>query len=351
MACRTIEERTNSMLEIPDAAGEDITDGSPFQLFATMVAIETEEECRNSETTLNNSFISTADETNLEKRGVDIGQPRIEATFASGQISITGTQGRVIADNSKCFRSSDNVTYTIATGGTIGLIPLVVNTTCDTIGTTGNATAGTIDRLEDMSGISLVTNIQTIDNATDQEELEIFRTRLQNFVIRPRRSGNESHYEEWAEEVAGIFRAKAFAVWNGVGTVKVTAIDEDSLPIIEAKRLEMEAYILTQVPISAILTTTLPVTLDINTIMTVTLEDGWDIITAKVDIESEIDKFLKTEVAFLRDEIFYLDMATVINNATSVRSLATLTINGGTGTTVIPPESVATRGTTAVTEV
>lgn len=351
MACRTIKERTDSMLGIPDTAGEDITDGSPFQLFATMVAIETEEECENSETTLNNTFVSTADEINLEKRGVDIGQPRIEATFASGQISITGTQGRVIDDNSKCFRSSDNVTYTIPVGGTIGLIPLTVSITCDTIGTAGNSTVGTVDRLEDMTGISLVSNDLTIDNATDQEELEIFRDRLQNFLKRPRRSGNEAHYEEWAEEVEGVFRAKGFAVWDGIGTVKVTAIDEDSLPITEPKRVEMENYILTQVPISAILTTTVPALLDIDTVMTVVLEDGWDIITATIDVESEIDKFLKTEVAFLRDNIFYLDMATVINNATSVLSLSTLTINGGTGTIVIPTESVASRGTTTITEV
>lgn len=351
MACRTIKERTDSMLEIPNDAGEDITDGSPYQLFAAMVAIETEEECGNSETTLNNAFISTADEENLEKIGVDIGQPRIEATFASGQISITGTQGRVIDDLSKCFRSSDNVNYTITTGGTIGLIPLVVDIVADAEGTTGNATVGVIDRLQDMSGISLVSNDLLIDDATDMEELEVYRDRLQNFIKRPRRSGNEAHYEEWAEEVEGVFRAKGFAVWNGDGTVKVTAIDEDSLPITEPKRVEMENYILTQVPISTILTTTVPATLDINTVMTITLEDGWDIITAKVDIENEIDIFLKNEIAFERDEIFYLDMATVINNADSVRSLSTLAINGGTGTVVIPPESVATRGTTGVTEV
>lgn len=352
---KTVKERTEEMLSVYSALGEDISDGSLFQILASMFAFETLQTEEDINKALLNAYPSAADEESLELNGYNMGVDRLEETFATGQITIIAEEGTVINAGLKAIRKSDDFKYTIQDTVTVGLVPVVVNIIADVKGKIGNTYVGGIDSLSDMEGIQDVSNDNEISNGTDKEEIETYRDRIVSFTRRPKRSGNSAHYVEWAEEVEGIERAKCFPAWDGGGTVKVTAISDTFEPITAEKRIEMENYILKNVPIDAVLTTTVPTKLDLNLEIEVVYTDGWSNTTAEEDIKVNLNNFLQENIIFLTDsnnsplKISYLDISSVIFNSESVKSVTSLKINGATLDVVPADEEVPTVGTITLT--
>lgn len=152
------------------------------------------------------------------------GIERIVEEPASVELTVTGTgllpAGTIfIADNGVSFYTLED--QTIDGAGTVEAV-------CNTMGSEGNVSAGTINTFsQTLPGFDDVTNTTAAaggaDRETDQELLDRFYLRMRT----PPTSGNVYAYKEWALENTGVGSVKVFPLGHGDGTVDVVITAED----------------------------------------------------------------------------------------------------------------------------
>ncbi len=140
----TITSITERLLaEVPEQY--DTTEGTYTYDIEKSVAVEFDNAYDQLETVRKQSHVSTASGTYLEKCVAHFGLYRKSATYATGNITVTGTSGAVLPVGSKV--AAGNVMFTVNDTVTIGddgtaSAPVI----CDTAGTQGNVLAGYINR-------------------------------------------------------------------------------------------------------------------------------------------------------------------------------------------------------------
>ena len=152
----TITSITERLLaEVPEQY--DTTEGTYTYDIEKSVAVEFDNAYDQLETVRKQSHVSTASGTYLEKCVAHFGLYRKSATYATGNITVTGTSGAVLPVGSKV--AAGNVMFTVNDTVTIGddgtaSAPVI----CDTAGTQGNVLAGYINRFPvTISGLLRVT--------------------------------------------------------------------------------------------------------------------------------------------------------------------------------------------------
>lgn len=180
-----------------------------------------------------NFFITTADINGLIARGSDIGVFRKKASFATGNIIVSGTPATNIPAGTAYTNVAEQQYKTtadavIGVGGNVSVPIQAVNT-----GTDGNA-AG-------QSEFTLVNPIVGINNTAhadefgitggaDIEGVEEYRARLLLALRNEVGAGDTAFYENAALSRPGVTRARAFRTYAGPGTVGVTFMMGDTYP-------------------------------------------------------------------------------------------------------------------------
>lgn len=168
------------------------------------------------------------------------GQSRVQATFATGSVTVTGT-GNITAGD--LFQTAGGVQFrageSVAVNGTANVL-----VSCVTPGAAGNVAAETITQMPvQLPGISAATNPLPMtggyDAETDESLMERFLTHLQN----PATSGNALQYIEWARSVGGVGKVKCFPLAQGANTVDLVLVDANGKPAGAELVAAVQAYI------------------------------------------------------------------------------------------------------------
>lgn len=171
-------------------------------------------------------FVDTATTFGLERWGNILGLPRLAATYTTGVVSFTGTNGFTIAAGFE-FTNSDGYAYTTDEAFTIGSTTSVTATAIDSSSLyncsdsymTVSSPSGDVD--------STVTVLSGFDDGRDIETKEAWILRLLFRFQNPPSSGNAADYVRWAREINGVGKAWCLPLFSGDGTVAVVVATED----------------------------------------------------------------------------------------------------------------------------
>lgn len=163
---------------------------------------------------------------------------RNAATYATGEVTFTGTDGVIIPVGTtvNAPTTSDEqptVSFVTTEEGTIAggevAIPVIASET----GSLWNISASAITTLEDsISGVTDVTNDASFSNGAEIEDDESLRQRVLEKIQTPQAAGSAGDYERWALEEASIGAATVTPQFNGNNNaVLVTLLDRDNNPV------------------------------------------------------------------------------------------------------------------------
>lgn len=220
---------------------------------------------------------------------------RKEGTKATCKITFTGTNGTKIPagitfSTAAGLVFSLNESVTIAGGSAVG------DLTAINVGAEYNIGAGEIVYiLKNYSGIESFTNSEA-SGGTDVESDAAFLSRFQNALAQDAIpvSGNSDHYMVWAKSVNGVAYARVYALWDGVGTVKVILAGQDAGIVDEATVTRCAKYIETQRPIGANVTVVSAGAMEFDVEAEIVVDSS----TTKEEVQAALEASIR---AYLRD--------------------------------------------------
>ena len=174
----------------------------------------------------------------LDLHGENSGEYRHQATYASGELKVTGQPGTEIpagrffstvatSETSAVeFRSSRSVVI-----GSDGIAMVPVQAVLP--GKESNAGADTIVmQNRPLDGIISVTNPKPITGGTEVEKDDDYyaRIHLKNKSKDLSYIGNNTDYKRWALSVDGVKECIVMQAWKGPGTVKLALVDSNGDP-------------------------------------------------------------------------------------------------------------------------
>lgn len=178
-----------------------------------------------------NFFITTADINGLIARGSDIGVYRKKASFATGNIIVTGTPATNIPMGTIYTNIAEQQYKTIsdAVVGADGTVTVPIQATA--AGTDGNAAPES-----EFTLVNPIVGILTMATADESgitgganiEGVEEYRARLLLALRNEVGAGDTLFYENAALSRPGVTRARAFRTFAGPGTVGVTFMMDDT---------------------------------------------------------------------------------------------------------------------------
>lgn len=176
-------------------------------------------------------FADTAESSALLQKAALYGISPVAATFATGNVTATGTNGTNIPLGT-ILRLDAVTSYRVTTGQTIASGTATLPVIAVLAGATANIPAGTLLTFETpIAGVNSTATVATggITGGNDQEGIEEVRDRLLLRLREPPEGGADQDYEAWALAVAGVTRAWVYPSENGLGTVVVRFVrDNDS---------------------------------------------------------------------------------------------------------------------------
>lgn len=171
-------------------------------------------------------YVETATGVYLDRKAVEAGIYRKQATKSVGVLRCYGAPGSVIPRGtifySETQRFSSLMEKVIGEEGYVEVDIEAVEP-----GENGNVGPGAITEFDSVDGLVRVENLEATINGTDIESDENLRERTLLKMRYPGTSGNVYHYMHWAMEVEGVGRVKVFPLWDGNGTVKVSILDSN----------------------------------------------------------------------------------------------------------------------------
>ena len=285
----------------------------------------------------------------MDYHGETRGLERKSATYATGEITITGEAGTEIPAGSSFSTASINgepsvdfvttETVTIPDTGSItaGII-------AEEAGMIGNVPAGTIImKANKISGITAVTNEEETSGGTEEETTESFQARIADHDESQGVTyvGSEADYKRWALEVDGTGSAVVISPTDDSGLITIVLTDANGEPANEELREAVYNHIMRpDVPAERLaplnggnILVLAPET--INIIVSVTIEtDG---IIQEDTIKKNILDVLKNYMVEAKDdrEVRYTKIASAISGVSGVEDYKNLLVNEATGNITI----------------
>ena len=176
-------------------------------------------------------FVDTADDENVEKRAAEYGLTRIPASFATGNVTFSGTNGIIILAGTE-LQDENGVRFVTDADVTITAGTATAAVTAANAGVSGNVAAGlTLTLVVPIAGVmsQATVAVNGIAAGVDLETTASLVARTLDRMQQPPHGGASFDYVTWAKQVAGVTRAFVYPGQFGLGTVGV-AILADQLP-------------------------------------------------------------------------------------------------------------------------
>lgn len=248
-------------------------------------------------------FEDTAENEMLDRRGSVWGITRTAATFATGGVDFTGTNGAQIPA-ATLLKRSDGVEYLTDALVTIAAGVATAQVTAVVAAAAGDAAASAqVSLVSPIAGITSQGAVAAggLTGGTDAETDASLRSRLIDRIQQPPHGGADFDYCKWALEVAGVTRCWVYAKELGIGTVSVRFMMDDTysdgIPL-AADVTAVQAWIdgADKRPVTADVTVVAPVAVAINPeISGLAVGAGEDPATVKLAIEAELKDLLRRE--------------------------------------------------------
>ncbi len=210
----------------------------------------------------------TAVKSYLERWASIWGIRKKPATFASGTVSLTGTNGSFIPARTLYVRS-DSVEYESQIDATIANGSVTIAIQALLPGSNGEADAGVeLTLIAPIAGVNStgLVNMGGLSGGNDEETSEELRNRLLERIQEPPLGGADQDYRFWAKSVPGVTRVWVYEEYLGPGTVGITFVRDNDNPIIPdaSEVTEVQDYIETVRPVTAHVTVFAPIPDPIN---------------------------------------------------------------------------------------
>jgi uncharacterized phage protein gp47/JayE len=215
-------------------------------------------------------------------------------------------------------------------------------------GEVGNQDFGKLIPINSIDNLGSADLEDVLARGKNEETDESLKKRYEERNEKPSTSGNEAHYEEWANEVPGVGKAKAIKRWAGRGTVKVIILNENQRSPDPSLVTDVYNYIESVRPIGAILTVDGATEVPINISATITLANGKTIADASAEIVAKLKDYFEP-LAFEESSIRYNQIGSILLNAPSVLDYSNLKVNNTTSNIELPTGSIAVAGTVILT--
>lgn len=279
------------------------------------------------------------------------GLERKQATYATGQVTVTGTGTINIGD---AFETQSGIRF-IATETKVITNSGIVNVRAVTAGSSGNVVSNSIILFPvTLSGFIAVSNNSPTKDGFDAESDADLLERYYDKVRSPATSNNVSHFKSWANEVSGVGDARIFPTWNGVNTVKVVIINADKQPASQAIVNNVKAYIDPsnglgegQASAGSVVTVESAKGVKINVTVDITLANGYDETVVQATIVNNLINLL-SEIAFKESIVSYARVGSAILSTNGVNDYDNLKINNSASGVTIDIDEVAIVGTVTV---
>lgn len=264
-----------------------------------------------------------------------------QATFASGELTLTGTDTVTEGD---IFATKDGlqfkalVTKEITESGT-------VKAECLTAGKIGNVPVGQITEFVTYKGnFTAVTNENAFSGGYAEETKEELYDRYISDISEPIVSGNDNFYKKEILNVSGVGKVKIKPLWNGDNTVKGIILGNDGEPASDSLVSAVQDYIdpyelqsdgtkkgwgcgLGVAPIGAYFTAEKATAKELNIIAKLTFVSGYDPDTAISNVNTTIKAYLQ-KIAFEQNFVSYAQIGNAILDAEGIFDYSDLKING-----------------------
>ncbi len=179
--------------------------------------------------------------------------------LASGDTAVGEYLDRIVADYGLTRKAATYATRKITTSGPVNLgtrwgindtvyyISGLITTNnyqavCEQLGTVGNHFSGTLDNIDNVSGVTAVLS-DILTPGIDEESDETLRERFKQYLANPAQNSNLAQYKQWAMEFSGIGRAKITPLWNGGNTIKIAITNSQFQPADSALVSAFQSYI------------------------------------------------------------------------------------------------------------
>lgn len=157
---------------------------------------------------------------------------RIPASFATGTVTLTGTNGVTIPAGTELQRADDAL-YTVDADVDVAAGTAVVAVTAVEAGQAGNATTGyALTLTTPIGGIAATGTAGALSGGADAEKDDALRARFIARIQQPPHGGAKHDYEAWALEVPGVTRAWVYPQELGAGTVTVRFVRDNDVSLI-----------------------------------------------------------------------------------------------------------------------
>ncbi|HET9063682.1 MAG TPA: baseplate J/gp47 family protein [Candidatus Binatia bacterium] len=238
-------------------------------------------------------FGDTAEREALLRMASLYGITPVPATFATGNVTATGTNGTSIPAET-ILRLDAATAYRVTTGQVIALGTATLPVEAILAGSAANLIAGASLSFE--NPIDFVTSTATvatggITGGVDEEGTEELRDRYLLRLREPPQGGADQDYEAWALAVAGVTRAWVYPHELGLGTVVVRFVldNEPSIFPDVGDVAAVQAALEEQRPITAEVTAAAPIELQVD----FTIELTPDNADTRAAVEAELADLLR----------------------------------------------------------
>lgn len=210
-------------------------------------------------------FATTAERDALLEKSAMYGIVPTAATFATGNVTATGTNGSSILAET-ILRLDAATSYRVVTGQVIASGTATLPVAAVLAGVAANIPVATSLSFESpVAGVNAVATVATggIAGGVDEEGTEEVRDRFLLRLREPPEGGADQDYEGWALAVAGVTRAWVYPVELGLGTVVVRFVRDLEVPIFPdvGEVAAVQAALNAQRPITATVTAVAPTSL------------------------------------------------------------------------------------------
>lgn len=208
-------------------------------------------------------FVDTAEDDSMIQKAAIYGITRIPASYASGQIIVTGLPSTLVPAGTY-FKRQDGQRYVSTLDTSLNLGPTNITVRADEAGELANYSAGSALAMESPIGGVDNTATVSIDNpielGNDLETLPSLKERYLLRVQNPPQGGSKADYVSWAKEVPGIGLTKVYTPGEistspfnpPVGTVEVYFLDAGSNATPSSGRIaQVQAYLDLKKPVTA----------------------------------------------------------------------------------------------------
>ncbi|RTY53633.1 baseplate J/gp47 family protein [Pantoea sp. YU22] len=200
-----------------------------------------------------NMLPDLADEDWLLRHGNLKKVKRKSPTAASGFFRWEGVTRAITIPAGTTIQRTDGREYLSTSDAAVNAGVIRVPVTAAEAGSDGNCDdkeAGTL--ISPIDGLSSTGYAESITGGADEEDLEVWRSRIMDRWYYVPQSGADPDYVDWAKQVQGITRAWTIRSYSGVGTVGVMVATSDLDNPVPAASLVagVREYILPRAPVA-----------------------------------------------------------------------------------------------------